>query len=182
MERNTSGEAKKKVKLMLNEKGDYSHFLFAIGLVSAGAAAPTLAHADDLDAWHVVVHVRSWHASHPAGVRWNEKNRGLGLRRDVSDDWSVQTGAYRNSLKETSALVLADWSAWRSEGWSLGGFAGVVAGGYEASVKAAAGLFARFEFRGISGTLRLFPKPPPSKGSTVHRTALTALEFSWHVK
>lgn len=163
-------------------KSAFSHFLFATGLVSAGAAAPTLAYADDLDAWHVVVHVRSWHASHPAGVRWNEKNWGLGLRRDVSDDWSVQTGAYRNSLKETSAYVLADWSAWRTERWSLGGSVGLVAGGYDTSVKAAAGLFARHEFGGISGTLRVFPKPPPSKTPGLHRTALAAVELSWQLQ
>ncbi len=151
---------------------------FGVVLLLCGAWLPS-AHSGEPGDWHLVVHVRSWHASQPEGAPWNEANWGLGVRRDLSADWSVQAGAFRNSLKKHSAYAVADWAPWRHGAWSLGGSAGLIAGGYEEAYKPAVGVFGRVQLGDVGATLRLFPKPPPNPRVDLHRTALASLEFTW---
>lgn len=154
---------------------------FGVVLLLCGAWLPS-AHSGEPGDWHLVVHVRSWHASQPEGAPWNEANWGLGVRRDLSADWSVQAGAFRNSLKKHSAYAVADWAPWRHGAWSLGGSAGLIAGGYEEAYKPAVGVFGRVQLGDVGATLRLFPKPPPNPRVNLHRTALASLEFTWQLR
>lgn len=140
------------------------------------------AKAKDEGAWHVVLHTHSWHSSQPVGRRWNEDNWGLGIRRDFSQQWSWQVGAYRDSLKETSAYVLADWMSWAFDALTVGaGFGVITGGGYEEKYTPAAALVLRYSVERCSATVRFFPKPPPGYNPNIHRTAVTALEFSWRL-
>lgn len=87
---------------------------FAPGVLSLllTLIASSVACSEEPGDWHLVIHTRSWHASHPVDVRWNESNWRLGLRRKLSEDWSAQAGAFRNSLKKTSAYGLVVWALW----------------------------------------------------------------------
>lgn len=145
------------------------------------SAVPAV-NAADSNEWHVVLHTRSWHASHPPGTRWNEHNLGVGLRAATSPEWTWQAGAYRDSLRKTSAYVLADWMPWNLGPLAVGGGIGLIGGGgYEATIKPAAGLIVRYSAGRMSAAVRVFPKPPPGGSPHVHRSALTTLEFGWRL-
>lgn len=65
---------------------------------------------------------------------------------------------------------------------AVGGGVGLITGGgYEERFKPAAGLVVRYQLERLSATVRVFPKPPPSNNPRIHRSALTALEFSWRL-
>lgn len=78
--------------------------------------------------------------------------------------------------------MLADWTPWWFGSLAVGGGVGLITGGgYEERVKPAAGLVVRYQLERLSATVRVFPKPPPGNNPRVHRSALTALEFSWRL-
>lgn len=158
-------------------------FLFGapwVGVACALLSAPAWAGTEDAQ-WHLVVHVRSWHASKPPQVVWNESNTGLGLRRQVSDRWAWQVGAYRNSLSHASAYGLWDWTPLQAGRWSAGLSAGAVVGGYQERIKPAVGLYAQWQHLRWGAALRVLPKPPSSRHPELHRSAVTALELSWRL-
>lgn len=146
---------------------------------AAGLSAPA-AHAAEsaVEGWHVVLHARSWHSSHPPKERWNEHNGGLGLRHAWAPAWAWQIGAYRNSLHRVTSYGLIDWTPLKLGRWHVGAGAGLTVGGYAAPYKLAAGLQARYQLGLGSVALRLFPKPPQHQ-TNVHRTAVLAMELGW---
>jgi hypothetical protein len=150
------------------------------GVALAVLSAPAWANTEPAQ-WRLVLHVRSWHASAPPQITWNEFNPGLGLRRQLSTDWAWQVGAYRNSIGGTSAYGLWDWTPWHAERWALGLSAGAVVGGYQERVKPAVGLYGQWQHERWGAALRVFPKPPPGRYPELHRSAATALELSWRL-
>lgn len=146
-----------------------------------GLSAPATCAADTaVEGWHVVLHARSWHSSHPPQERWNEHNWGMGLRHAWAPSWAWQIGAYRNSLDRATSYGLIDWSPLQLGRWHIGAGAGLTVGGYDAPYKLAAGLQARYQLGPGSVSLRLFPKPPQHRVG-LHRTAVLALELGWRL-
>lgn len=79
------------------------------------------------------LHGLSWHAAPRAefdntGREWNERNGGLGIRHTFSDTWSVQAGAYRNSVDRTTVYAVANYTPVQFGALRVGGFAGVGSG------------------------------------------------------
>lgn len=135
------------------------------------AAVLLPAHAEP--AWHLQAHTISHHFSERTGGReWNERNPGLGLRREFSPQWSVQAGAYRNSIDRWSTYAVADWTPLQAGPFSAGAFAGVRTN-YTKPVQPAAGALVRWQGQAASVTLRLSPKAS-NTGS-----AVVALELGW---
>lgn len=142
------------------------------------ACSPAKAESVADEAWHLVVHTRSWHASEPEGVDWVEANWGLGIRRQTSARWSWQAGVFRNSLGKPAGYALLDGTPWNVGPMSLGGSVGWVAGGYEVHHFPVAGLLARYQAGAFSVGLRAFPRPPKSL-IPGYRSALTTVEIGW---
>ena len=135
------------------------------------ALAATAAQADP--AWHLQVHTKSHHFdARTNGKQWEESNYGLGLRRELSADWSLQGGVYRNSLGRTTLYATADWTPLQHGAFSAGVFAGVRTG-YEKRLQAAAGGLVRWQGERMSTTVRFSPKASRT-GS-----AVIALELGW---
>ena len=112
-------------------------------------------HAADV---HIVAHTVSRHLTERAnGKQWNEANAGLGVRYQLRPDWSVQAGAYRNSINRTSAYAIAEWTPVRYAGL----FAGA-ATGYADGVRPVGGALLRWD----NVTVRLAPR-------------VISLELSW---
>ena len=153
---------------------------FLAGIAFATLSAHPWANAEEAH-WRLVLHVRSWHASAPPHITWNEDNLGIGLRRQRSPDWAWQVGAYRNSLSRASAYGLSDWTPWHAGRWSVGLSAGAVVGGYQERFKPAVGLYGQWQHVRWGAALRIFPKPPLGRYPELHRSAVTALELSWRL-
>ena len=63
------------------------------------------------EAWHINLHTVSHHFSERQhGKKWNEENLGLGLRREFSNDFSVQAGFYRNSIDRWSTYAIGEYT------------------------------------------------------------------------
>lgn len=89
------------------------------------APAPRLA----LDISTTSYHTRQW-----ARDSLNQDNPGLGLEYQLSPEWGLAAGEYRNSYRRTSLYALAAWTPLRlaltSSGWRIaaGLDAGVISG------------------------------------------------------
>lgn len=59
---------------------------------------------------------------------YNGGNLGLGLEHDVTKDWSVAGGFYKNSEYRDSVYAYGRWTAYRDEHWNLGIGLGAVTG------------------------------------------------------
>lgn len=97
----------------------------ALALLATTAAAS--------EGWTLQLHGLSWHAAPRAGFDnsnrdWNERNEGLGVRNTFSDTWSVQFGAYRNSIDRTTIYAVANYTPVQVGGVRIGGFAGIGSG------------------------------------------------------
>lgn len=115
------------------------------------------------DVWSLQLHGLSWHAKPRAefdstGREWNERNVGLGIRHTFSDTWSVQAGAFRNSVDRTTVYAVANYTPVQFGGVRAGVFGGVVTG-YPAGIPLGAG--ALVELGPV--TVRIIP---PIKGAT----------------
>ena len=113
--------------------------------------------------WSVQLHGASWHAEDRSrfdntGRDWNEANIGAGMRYELDKTWSVQAGAYRNSIDKVSAYALADWTPIRAGSFSIGLFGGAVTRCNRAPVVPAAGIVARQDFGMLTATWRVTPK------------------------
>lgn len=58
----------------------------------------------------------------------NNENVGLGLEKNVAEDWSVAAGFYENSFYRTSYYAGLNWQGWTSGNWRAGVMTGVVNG------------------------------------------------------
>lgn len=90
------------------------------------------------------LHGLSWHAKPRAefdstGREWNERNVGSGIRHTFSDTWSVQAGAFRNSLDRTTVYAVANYTPVQFGALRVGGFAGLGTG-YKSTPLLAGGL------------------------------------------
>ena len=136
--------------------------LMAILLMGSGAQAVE---------YHAVAHGISYHF----GKEFNEINPGAGIRFEYSEDWSLQVGAYRNSIDRNSVYVIADWTPLHVGVFSAGLFGGA-ASGYEwksvAGVTGVVGGVARAQVDRWSVALRAAPKHPKS-------AAVVALEIAY---
>lgn len=75
--------------------------LATAALISTGVDAQT----------SLQLHGFSWHAQERGSGRvWNERNVGLGIRHMYSDTWSVQAGAFRNSVDRTTVYVVGNYT------------------------------------------------------------------------
>lgn len=68
----------------------------------------------------------SWHADRSAGYR--ESNPALGLRWQITDDWSVQGVRYANSIHGYSTMLSARWTPLHYGPVRVGVIGGVVNG------------------------------------------------------
>ena len=114
------------------------------------------------DVWSLQLHGLSWHAAPRAefdntGREWNERNVGLGIRHTFSDTWSVQAGAFRNSVDRTTVYAVANYTPVQFGALRVGGFAGL-GSGYKSTPLLAGGLV---ELGPVS--VRIIP---PIKGTT----------------
>lgn len=155
----------------LHHAGTGPAFIMKNLAIILAAAVLLPAHAES--AWHLQAHAVSHHFNERTGGReWNENNIGLGLRREFSPQWSVQAGAYRNSIDRWSTYAVADWTPVRAGPFSAGVFAGLRAN-YTKPVQPAAGAVVRWHGEQASVTLRLSPKVS-NTGS-----AMVAIELGW---
>lgn len=118
-------------------------------LAAALAVAAPVASAQ----WSLQITGVSQHASSQS---FREGNPGLGLRYDLSDAWSLQSGWYRNSYNRRSNYVVAQWQPLTVGPVKAGVFAGYVSG-YDLRVPAAAGLMLTTRTSPLSLTMRLVP-------------------------
>jgi hypothetical protein len=66
---------------------------------------------------------------HSRGTDWCQQNPGLGLRYNISQEVSVQGGAYRNSeCEKVSAYLMANYQPFQYGDFTAGVFAGVITG------------------------------------------------------
>lgn len=129
-------------------------FALALALLATTACAS--------DGWSLQLHGLSWHAKPRAefdstGREWNERNVGLGIRHTFSDTWSVQAGAFRNSVDRTTVYAVANYTPVQFGALRVGGFAGLGTG-YKSTPLLAGGLI---EVGPVS--VRIIP---PIKGAT----------------
>ena len=149
----------------LPERHPMAHLL-AVGVLMALLATAMPAQAQ----WHGVLHTVSYHFSPPDHGRWNGNNRGLGLRRELSDITALQAGVYHNSNFETTAYVIGEWLPLRNAPLQAGVFGGAVSG-YKLPL--VAGLVARAQLGPTSAALRFVPKTYKSGSAAI------ALEFGY---
>ena len=86
-----------------------------VGTLQAAQAAPAPRLALDIST--TSYHTRQW-----ARDSLNQDNPGLGLEYQLSGDWGLAAGEYRNSYRRTSFYALAAWTPLRlalSAGWHL---------------------------------------------------------------
>ena len=65
---------------------------------------------------------------HTHGAGWNERNTGLGIRHQISTDFAVQAGFYKNSEFGNTAYGIAEYMPFHWYNVSAGAFAGVATG------------------------------------------------------
>lgn len=150
--------------------------LFALAL--ALASAPVIASAAT---YSVDFTLGSVHASRWARSELNQRNLGLGMTAQMSRNWAISGGWYRNSYRRGSLYLLADFTPWHRAlpgGWSLSG--GLTAGldsGYRTRELAtqplvAAGLLRVIAPAGWSFDLTAMPNAPH------HRSGFLGLQIS----
>jgi hypothetical protein len=70
-----------------------------------------------------------WASKHfNADRSYNERNYGIGVQRQVADDWSVSAGVYRNSLDRTTVYVGGTWTPIAFGSFRAGVFGGLATG------------------------------------------------------
>ena len=114
----------------------------ALVLVSTAASAE----------YAMVVHGLS---KHTGTVAYNEHNLGVAIRKQTSEDLSIQIGTYKNSYNKQSVYGIANWQLVRVGNLSFGAFGGV-ASGYPHPI--VAGGLVRYDLGGIDVTIRAVPK------------------------
>jgi len=125
------------------------------------------------EAWHINLHTVSHHFSERQhGKKWNEENLGLGLRREFSNDFSVQAGFYRNSIDRWSTYAIGEYTPLTFGNLHSGVYAGLRTN-YTRPVMAAAGALVRWQGERYSVTLRAAPK------TCGQCSAFIALELGW---
>ena len=124
-------------------------WMFFLLLISSPALAGGETYLD--------INLASYHFSRAqvAQQDMNEVNPGIGIERE-SGAWRQMGGVYRNSLRRTSAYLLAGYSPVRVGSFSLGVFGGAVTG-YEVLVAPAAGLIASLQFARVGLNLTVVP-------------------------
>jgi hypothetical protein len=98
--------------------GDMKRYLVA--LASFMMVACSTAYADSIQ-----LHGASKHAGER---QYNEQNYGLGYRLNISHDFDVQVGYYRNSLDKDTYYGIVDYKPLQYSGLKLGVFGGVGTG------------------------------------------------------
>lgn len=104
--------------------------------VLLGVALTAVVYTNDAQAQPVsytaVAHTASWHTcpTHAClgDYTLNQRNPGVGLRAQLTDMWSVQGGAYRNSYRANSGYALLQYAPMRASGASAGVFVGLATG------------------------------------------------------
>lgn len=117
------------------------------------------AKADDVhEGWHLTLHTFSHHFNERKnGKQWNNDNFGIGLRREFSSDFSVQAGAFRNSLDKWSTYAIGEYTPLAWGDFRAGLHAGVRTN-YSKPVMFAGGALVRWQKDRYSVTLRAAPK------------------------
>ena len=123
-------------------------------LILAAAVALTACQAQAET--HLQLHGISKHVEQRAVGEWNERNVGLGLRKQYNPDFGVQVGLYRNSISRTTAYALAQYTPLHVGKLSGGMFAGL-ASGYNYRYPVAGGLLATYQGSVYSTTVRYIP-------------------------
>ena len=140
--------------------------LIAVALAAA-LAAPAIASATT--SYTLDVNLASLHTERWARHDLNQRNLGAGITAQLTPNWSVSAGWYRNSYRRGSAYALVNWTPlhWSlPAGWSLA--AGATAGldsGYRTNEIAtqplvAAGLLRLIAPAGWSINLTAVPNAP----------------------
>ena len=123
-------------------------------LILAAAVALTACQAQAET--HLQVHGISHHLEARSVGQWNERNVGLGMRKQYTRDLGVQAGFYRNSIDRTTAYLLGQYTPLHVGSLSAGVFAGL-ASGYNYKYPLAGGLLATYQGGKYSTTLRYIP-------------------------
>lgn len=82
-----------------------SALLVALAAAGTARATPIERGRLTLDINTTCVHTRTYARDH-----LNQVNPGLGLTNQVTPDWSVSIGFYRNSFRRTSGYALVNWT------------------------------------------------------------------------
>lgn len=120
--------------------------------------------------WDLQLHGLSYHFSNRTVGDWEQFNRGVGIRYEFNDTWSLQAGQYKNSDSTPAHAIytnygLIDVTPFQADQFHFGGFVGM-GSRYENGVRALGGLIARWQGDIFNVTTRLAPKVNDS-GSVV---------------
>src|SRR5439155_1496549 len=99
-------------------------------------------------------------------VKHNERNFGLGLEHDVSDNVRVIGGFYKNSDWRETVYAAIAWTPVRFGPVRFGGLAGV-ATGYDHPITPAAALLLQVEGKDIGLNLMAIPRISPDKPGVI---------------
>lgn len=105
----------------------------ALGVAATASSCSVMAGGLSLQLHGLSTHAESRGAYDRSGQPWNERNYGLGLRYTVSPEWSVQAGAYRNSINRNTVYAIATYTPLNLGPLRVGVFGGL-ASGYSAPV------------------------------------------------
>jgi hypothetical protein len=124
--------------------------LVGIALIVGALTFQKPAHSAD---W-LVITMSSYHAEPDRG--YNEKNWGLGLEHDLTDNWRVSAGTYRNSLRRQTIYVGAVYHPLRIGPVHVG--MAVMAGtGYAPGNRLRAVVFPTLSYEAATWGLNLYP-------------------------
>ncbi|MDR0216610.1 MAG: hypothetical protein LBJ15_21770 [Comamonas sp.] len=124
--------------------------------------------------WSLNLHTFSDHfTKREHGKQWNETNPGLGLRRDFSNDISLQAGFYKNSLDRWSTYAIAEYSPVYLGPLRAGLFAGLRTN-YQRPVELAGGALVRWH---VTERFEITARITPKTCSTC--AGFTSAEFGW---
>lgn len=116
--------------------------------------------------WTVNVSVASWHPDKYTGTKfdkWNQVNPGIGLQYNLSKDFSIQAGFYKNSEYNTTKHLIAQYQPFHITNTSFGAFIGPGTG-YSVS-KVIGGLMLQHELDNLVLGVRYIPKISSKQGS-----------------
>lgn len=127
----------------------------------------------------IVLHAGSQHGSTSDGYKFNQVNPGAALKLQLTDDWSLQGGVYKNSYYKITAYAVAQYTPVHIGPVSVGAFAGLATGYSHVSTlnlgraSVVAGLYASIDFGQVTIGLRAVPKISPKT------TGVATLEFGY---
>ncbi len=122
--------------------------------------------------WLLDINLASWHTRAWARRQLSQRNPGVGIERDFSQDWSAMAGFYSNSYRKPTWYSLAAWTPLHVSlpaglSVSAGFAAGLVSGYTKTQVRSeprAAGAVLRLRSRHALG-LNLLAVPNSMRGS-----------------